>query len=369
MRNTPPPHYAGPVGNSSGRGPPKGKNKFVPLKGLFADGVWKCNCEPRLPAERFKTNNGGKNHGRWFYTCQKPQHQRCNFFLWDDEAKSREAMAVLHNTRSEEEALPKPAYPLSHTIRSDSPEIPAPYTPSKPPRSSRTATQPPPKSTENFYDWSSSDNEEMIKAADEASKSFNAAETPRKAMKTEATATPRKRAYEEMAPPMTPRAKDEDVFTTPSNSVKRPISQMRATGLMSPITDPTPSRFRDAMVPENSPLSAELLASLHEFDIAITAEAIAALKSIANKFTLRTQGIAKGRDITRLALQTKDAKIAELQGKITAFETERETNRTVIAHLKKTLAMALQDELTPGKSQFSGDPGVFSKHLDDHPNP
>lgn len=37
----------------------------VPLKGLYSDGTWKCNCDPRLPVQRFQTKNGGKNHGRW----------------------------------------------------------------------------------------------------------------------------------------------------------------------------------------------------------------------------------------------------------------------------------------------------------------
>ena len=37
----------------------------VPLKGLFADGIWQCNCDPRLSAQHFQTKNGGKNHGRW----------------------------------------------------------------------------------------------------------------------------------------------------------------------------------------------------------------------------------------------------------------------------------------------------------------
>lgn len=37
----------------------------VPLKGLFSDGIWKCNCNPRQPAQRFQTKNGGKNHGLW----------------------------------------------------------------------------------------------------------------------------------------------------------------------------------------------------------------------------------------------------------------------------------------------------------------
>lgn len=37
----------------------------VSPRGLFDDGIWKCNCDPRLPADRFQTKNGGKNHGRW----------------------------------------------------------------------------------------------------------------------------------------------------------------------------------------------------------------------------------------------------------------------------------------------------------------
>ena len=37
----------------------------VPLNGLFTDAVWHCNCAPRVPATRFQTKNGGKNHGRW----------------------------------------------------------------------------------------------------------------------------------------------------------------------------------------------------------------------------------------------------------------------------------------------------------------
>lgn len=39
--------------------------KKIPLNGLFTDAVWHCNCAPRLPATRFQTKNGGKNHGRW----------------------------------------------------------------------------------------------------------------------------------------------------------------------------------------------------------------------------------------------------------------------------------------------------------------
>ena len=55
-------------GRSKGRGRGRGDYRPVskaPLKGLFSDGIWQCNCDPRLPAQHFQTKNGGKNHGRW----------------------------------------------------------------------------------------------------------------------------------------------------------------------------------------------------------------------------------------------------------------------------------------------------------------
>ena len=55
-------------GRSKGRGRGRGDYRPIfktPLKGLFSDGIWQCNCDPRLPAQHFQTKNGGKNHGRW----------------------------------------------------------------------------------------------------------------------------------------------------------------------------------------------------------------------------------------------------------------------------------------------------------------
>ncbi|OAX78990.1 hypothetical protein ACJ72_06694 [Emergomyces africanus] len=76
------------------------RSTAFPLRGLLVNGVWLCNCEPRRQAGRFQTKNGGRNHGRWFYTCPKPQGKRCNFFLWEDEAEIRESdmMKVLEGT-------------------------------------------------------------------------------------------------------------------------------------------------------------------------------------------------------------------------------------------------------------------------------
>lgn len=57
-----------------------GSTHKVPLKGLFSDGTWKCNCDPRLPAQQFQTKNGGKNHGRWC-TLFLSRHQQSIYFV------------------------------------------------------------------------------------------------------------------------------------------------------------------------------------------------------------------------------------------------------------------------------------------------
>ena len=47
------------------------KRGFTSKKGAFLNSIWHCDCDPRMPADNFQTKNGGKNHGRWFYTCQQ----------------------------------------------------------------------------------------------------------------------------------------------------------------------------------------------------------------------------------------------------------------------------------------------------------
>lgn len=47
-------------------------------------------------------------------------------------------------------------------------------------------------------------------------------------------------------------------------------------------------------------------------------------------------GIAKGREAVRLSVKAKDAKIAELQARIGLLEAERETDRAMIGHLRRS---------------------------------
>lgn len=333
-------------GRNSGRGRGRGRGSLekIPLKGLFSDGVWRCNCEPRLPAEHFQTKNGGKNHGRWckfssiydyqsnydlVYTCQKPQPRRCNFFLWDDEAKPREAAAVLANSRSE------PMTPSKDRSRTVSPDIITPYTPSKAPTSTQSAS-----TQGEAFDWPNSDDDELSKVADRAS--MAPPETPRKAVKTDMFASPSKRRYDEMESGLATPAPD-DVFTTPSSGLQG--KNLFTAGLISPAETPTPSRFRDLPLGGDSELTTEILAALSS--IAVDCETRDALKTVCNKHALRTQGIAKGRDISRLAIKAKDGRIAELQARIAALEAERENNRAVIRHLRRDMEMGRNKSQQP----------------------
>ncbi|RYP90567.1 hypothetical protein DL770_003329 [Monosporascus sp. CRB-9-2] len=65
--------------------------------GLFRNGVWYCNCPPRLPAVQFTVRRETKNKGRSFYGCPKKRSEgnQCDLFLWAEDARSREVDTLL----------------------------------------------------------------------------------------------------------------------------------------------------------------------------------------------------------------------------------------------------------------------------------
>ncbi|CAD6574684.1 MAG: hypothetical protein ASARMPREDX12_006895 [Alectoria sarmentosa] len=348
----------------------------VPLKGLFSDGIWQCNCDPRLPAQHFQTKNGGKNHGRWFYTCQKAQPKRCDFFLWDDEAKSREAAAVLNNSRTEPPSSPQTPSKSSpyglitpqtfSRFKDSSPNLNTPYTPSKTysaPSSSARGNGTHPTTTqgsdseEEFYDWPASDDDELSRVTDQASSghSMPPPEMPRKVVKADVPSTPGKRRYDEMAgdagdalkdalwTPAT-RREEDDIFTKPAASALG--KGLFASGTIpSPADTPTPIRYKDIPPTQESELASEVLSALQNHNASITPEVRETLKSICNKHVLYTRGIMKGRDASRAMVKSKDERMRELQGEIEGLKAERETNRAVIRHLRRDMAVRKE----PGK--------------------
>lgn len=310
------------------------------------------------------------------YTCQKGQPKRCDFFLWDDEAKSREAAAVLNNSRTEVTHSPQTPnksspYVLitpqtSTRLKAGSPEPITPGTPSKTyhtPSSSAcgietqgTTTQGSDSAEEEFFDWPASDDDELSKFADQASNGclLPPPETPRKAIKGDIHSTPGKRRYGEMAAgdgesskltfqTPAPGMKGGDIFTTPA--AVTPGKGLFASGtLPSPAETPTPIRYKDIPPTQESELASEVFSALQHHNASITFEARETLKSICNKHVLYTTGIMKGRDVSRAMVQSKDKRMTELQGEIEALKAERETNRAVIRHLRRDIAVRKESE-------------------------
>ena len=304
------------------------------------------------------------------YTCQKAQPKRCDFFLWDDEAKTREAAAVLNNSRTESIHYPQTPsksspYGLvtpetSTRFRHGSPELSTPYTPSKtsynaPSSSARgdgtqaTTTQDS-DSGEEFYDWPASDDDELSKCADQASDyPMPPPETPRKAIRADLLSTPGKRRYDEMtaedgdAPKVALRTpatgtEGDDIFTTPAAGTHS--KGLFASGtLPSPAETPTSIRYKGISPNQESELASEILSALQNYSASIPPEAQETLKSICNKHVLYTRGIMKGRDVSRAMVKSKEERNTELQGEIADLKAERETNRAVIRHLRRDIAV------------------------------
>lgn len=102
---------------------------------------------------------------------------------------------------------------------------------------------------------------------------------------------------------------------------------------------PTPNRFstpltvlRESAPPSTSshlqcPLVSQTLALLESHHIALPSKAKDDLINLLNTHDLRTKGIIRGRDISRLAIQKKEERIQELQGRIDTLESEREAWR------------------------------------------
>jgi len=154
--------------------------------------------------------------------------------------------------------------------------------------------------------------------------------------------------------PMTSGGIQREPLTTPDNSNhERPLGNSDGRAhIQNPLVTPTPSRFRDAM--ENPDISGS--SNLSHDDYEITKEVMGLLRDkdigyatsssirhILNQYALKTLGITRGRDITRLALKSKDTKIAELQQRITALEAERERNRAIVGRLMSDMAQSFDD--------------------------
>lgn len=196
---------------------------------------------------------------------------------------------------------------------------------------------------EEFYDWPVSEEEDKSNIADHLPKNpMPPPETPRKAIKFDPFSTPGKRKYDETfdeknqtwKTPSTSR-KDDDIFRTPPHS-SRGLNLFAQSGLLSPMTTPTPRRFNDASCQEPE-LTQDILETLQSHQIVLSPEVQNKIQSISIKHSLFTHGIIKGRDISRSLLMKEKERTAQLQNEIAALHAGREKDKAAIHQLKEII--------------------------------
>ncbi|KAF1813630.1 hypothetical protein P152DRAFT_457007 [Eremomyces bilateralis CBS 781.70] len=365
------------MNRSRGRG--RGGYQFNRLRprGQFQNGVWHCDCDPRLPAEYFRVRKEGRNQGRWFYTCQQPEGERCGFFLWETDAKPREAPAILGDSREPAPAAPSP--PRGETMRSPPPpyqpvEQTGPGVESEHPETNEHSTPSVFRSNGEGSNWRP-DQRDDDRHADARSYSRSRNE------RDDTTSTHHHSPYE------TPTGKRKwDAYT-------RDEAGGNGIGLETPITGTTGGRFRDAeassspskrlFVPDSFDLEDDLFpptpspvrtrgasataisGSVHTTPSkhahpSIIGELDGIVKDLFHTFqeinaarydgpnspsaervkrslmpwAMRMEGVIRGREVSRLAVKAKDAKIVELSHRITTLEAELETEKAIVQQLK-----------------------------------
>lgn len=382
--------------NSRGRGRGgggRGAPRSTEPKGVFADGIWHCNCTPRLPAEHFKVKKESKNQGRWFYTCQNQEPKRCDFFLWDEDAKLREEGAVLNNSRSEPKGRQVPAAqegwdagrsrggmfaginPMSaernnaRCVEDDETTEEGSPPPAYSSQKQGNGTSKRPASAAKLDDdlddellpWplTGQEEQELVEATDPV---MPPPQTPRKLAKTGVYATPAtttektrtlpwlQESTASLETPTYPSLPDhlqarymDSPSKPPSKAVPAipeqaygPTPTLQSSTSARQLKSPSPpTRHRDALsnpADSSSSLTNEALAALA--GTSVPPSVISNLRGVLSKHDLKSQGVVKGRDISRLALKAKEAKIVELQARIASLEAEREVDRGVIKSLR-----------------------------------
>ncbi|KAI4661725.1 uncharacterized protein J4E78_004514 [Alternaria triticimaculans] len=330
-------------GRSGGGGPPKGQ---------FLNGVWHCDCNPRLPAVHFETKKAGPNKGRWFRSCQKPQdaEDRCKFFLWDDQAHTREQSALANNSRTEPgPANPAPTNPVTPSRRQPSP--PPPYTiETNPAASIRKRTRPSNDEFDDEYGLGQVNDDDLNQAMVEA-------ETPSKAARTTNFTTPAPKRQKlpwqmdtgsssrnnGLQTPQTDRRSPGDnpfaprhptpggALFTPSSNVDANEHHQTATPSSSFDATPTPNRFRNAV---NDDIVKDVFDLLQNSSTRLADSTENELRTLLVRHAKNAEGNKRGRDVSRSTVKAKEAKITELTYRINTLEAELEAEKAMVKHLQ-----------------------------------
>ncbi|KAK2741751.1 hypothetical protein FQN57_005495 [Myotisia sp. PD_48] len=361
-------------------------------RGRHIEGVWYCDCEPIFPAKHFQTKNGGKNHGRWFYTCSKPQANRCGFFLWDDEAIQRAAASQKPDpTQTSSQQQPRSGFSFEDSSGSeDNLFVTAVDEFSPPQKNSEYANAPRTPSTNRVRDalryngLLTPDTSNTNRKRDGDNVNLFQHESPTKRGKaisrqTKLSFTKTNKSLPSSSilasgsfsddpdlndshnPPssqtlypslskyilqLSGQQPSLDFSTTTSSTNKQtPTTQStepESILLPEPPLTPTPAkiappRFHSQKSSKTEPLRqqhcqlvSDTLSLLETHHIRLTPDAKDDLVSLLDLADLRTLGITKGRDISRAGIKKRDEQIKALQARIEVLEVERESWRSTV---------------------------------------
>lgn len=267
-------------------------------------------------------------------------------------AKSKNT-AIDSSTSSEDEfgAFPLSNEEVSSVAKTAERAAKPPETPQKTVKNSTFIT---PSSKRNWdeADISTEDEDEFGDfplSREEIASVVRNADTPRKTAKNNPFETPsgkRTMTAAELPTPSTGTSgglKPRNLFGTPAVRLNGGMWDGNEPFARTPsAAPPTPSRFRDgdpeALVNEQSgfDITDEMMDILKDSKIDETTRNN--VRDLLGRHALKISGIVRGRDISRIALKHKDTKIAELQQRIEAMETQREMDKIVIRHYKSDIA-------------------------------
>lgn len=159
--------------------------------------------------------------------------------------------------------------------------------------------------------------------------------SPTKTPRTSTVTSPGKRKLAE--------ATDDNLFHSQS-ALATPFSSRSSRSEMLPPSSaelcmtPTPSKYNDVLSADSkfdtSELARSLLDMLDKHCVVLPNKAREEVISLLNIQDMKTQGIMRGRDITRVALKKKDEEIKKLQDRISNLEAQRELDRSLIEGMK-----------------------------------
>lgn len=275
-------------------------------------------------------------------------------FLWDDDAQPRERAALMDNSRTE----PARTIPVTPSRRQPSPPLPC-------------ANQTRPTTVSKKRNRSISDDLNDEYGFGQSSDDFNGAlshimtqvETPSKAVKTSNIATPatgRRQLPWQMDQPI---AGSSHGLQTPQSERRIPgdpfASRYAAAGasLFTPVKEekdgshqtatpsssfetPTPSRFRNAVAED---VIQDIFGILQEADVRMRVQTENELKSLLSKHAKSAEGYKRGREVLRTTVKARDAKVTELNYRISTLEAELEAERATVKHLQWELQNEAQD--------------------------